>query len=312
MVLFRRFRSQFIFISLTLFIVVFLIYVIRQKNNEIYVLRDSIEHFQYEVRLLGKLIAHCQNTTGPLPSANTTIFIITPTYTRLEQKAELTRLCHTFSLLQNVIWIVVEDSEEVTPLVDDFLKRSCAVPFVHLNAVTPPEWKLAPKDPNWRKPRGVVQRNKGIEYLRESGYKRGVVYFADDDNTYDLALFKEMRDIKTVGVWPVGLVGGMLVEAPVVEDGVVVGFNSVWKPTRPFPIDMAGFAINLKLLLDKFDAWFEYEAPRGYLESTLLRQIVERSELEPKADGCTKVYVWHTQTKKTNIKERKNNRRTEV
>ena len=39
-----------------------------------------------------------------------------------------------------------------------------------------------------------------------------MIYFADDDNTYSLEIFEEMRHTQTVSVWPVGLVGGLMVE----------------------------------------------------------------------------------------------------
>ena len=44
-----------------------------------------------------------------------------------------------------------------------------------------------------------------------------MVYFADDDNTYSTELFEEMRTTKKVSVWPVGLVGGLMVERPKVD-----------------------------------------------------------------------------------------------
>lgn len=51
----------------------------------------------------------------------------------------------------------------------------------------------------WRKNRGVEQRNKALDWLRERaadgalvGGARGVVYFGDDDNTYDIAIFEEV------------------------------------------------------------------------------------------------------------------------
>lgn len=51
-------------------------------------------------------------------------------------------------------------------------------------------------DPNWLKPRGVVQRNMGLDWLRTMARRRqlemGVVFFADDDNTYSLQLFEEV------------------------------------------------------------------------------------------------------------------------
>jgi beta-1,3-glucuronyltransferase len=41
------------------------------------------------------------------------------------------------------------------------------------------------------KPRGVSNRNRGLEWLRANA-KSGVFYFADDDNTYDIQLFEEV------------------------------------------------------------------------------------------------------------------------
>ena len=34
---------------------------------------------------------------------------------------------------------------------------------------------------------------------------------------------------------------------------------------------------------------FSFESPRGYQESTILGAVVTKSDLEPKADACTKV-----------------------
>ena len=122
------------------------------------------------------------------------IYAITPTYSRLEQKAELTRLAQTFLHLSNFHWIVVEDSESKTKLVTNFLS-ACGISYTHLNIVTPKEVKLKPDDPNWLKPRGVLQRNLGLSWIRKNlnpAKQPGVVYFADDDNTYDLRIFAEV------------------------------------------------------------------------------------------------------------------------
>ena len=35
----------------------------------------------------------------------------------------------------------------------------------------------------------------------------GVVYFADDDNTYDIRLFKEIATTKRITMFPVGFIG---------------------------------------------------------------------------------------------------------
>lgn len=42
------------------------------------------------------------------------------------------------------------------------------------------------------KPRGVSNRNRGLEWIRANATD-GVLYFADDDNTYDLDIFDEVR-----------------------------------------------------------------------------------------------------------------------
>ena len=100
-----------------------------------------------------------------------------------------------------------------------------------------------------------------------------------------------MRDTKKVSMWPVGLVGGQMYESPRVDrkNGKIIGWNVSWQPERPYPMDMAGFAINLKLLQEKPYAKFALTAKRGYLESSLLVNLVKMEDLEPKADMCSKV-----------------------
>jgi galactosylgalactosylxylosylprotein 3-beta-glucuronosyltransferase 3 len=170
------------------------------------------------------------------------IYMITPTYSRWTQKADLTRLCNTLTHVPHLVWMVVEDSEGKTSLVTNLL-RSCAVTSVHLNVRTEKNLQLGQQDPRWKKHRGVDQRNTAIKYLREHQYKNGVVYFGDDDNTYSIKLFEEMRGTKKVSVWPVGLSGELKFEGPVCEDGWVVGWHTSWEPSRPFPIDMAGVCV---------------------------------------------------------------------
>lgn len=57
----------------------------------------------------------------------------------------------------------------------------------------------------------------------------------------------QMRWTKKASVWPVGLVGGVRFEKPILDaNGKVANWSTAWRPERPFAIDMAGFAINLK------------------------------------------------------------------
>ena len=74
---------------------------------------------------------------------------------------------------------------------------------------------------------------------------------------------------------------------------------------RPFAIDMAGFAVNVKHFLSKTKAKFAYQVKRGHQESEFLKHLVTLDELEPQAEQCTKVLVWHTRTEKVDVKQEK-------
>lgn len=92
-------------------------------------------------------------------------------------------------------------------------------------------------------------------------------------------------------MWPVAFVGGLRYESPKVNTlGKVFGWKTVFDPRRPFAIDMAGFAVNLQLILSKPQAYFKLRGVKGgYQESSLLRELVTLRDLEPKAANCTKV-----------------------
>lgn len=107
-----------------------------------------------------------------------------------------------------------------------------------------------------------------------------------------------MRSTRKVSVWPVAFVGGLRYESPKVNAaGKVYGWKTVFDPHRPFGIDMAGFAINLRLILFKPQAYFKLRGVKGgYQESSLLRELVTLNDLEPKAANCTKVSLPSTTT----------------
>ncbi|XP_051880665.1 galactosylgalactosylxylosylprotein 3-beta-glucuronosyltransferase 2 [Pristis pectinata] len=227
-----------------------------------------------------------------------TIYAITPTYSRPVQKAELTRLANTFRQLEHFHWVLVEDATFRSRLVADLLAGSGVPAYTQLHVPTPRRYKRPGM------PRATEQRNEGLRWVRKnrSLQNSGVVFFADDDNTYSLELFQEMRLTKKVSVWPVGLVGGRRYERPLVEQGHVVGWYTGWRPDRPFAIDMAGFAVNLKVILSNPKAVFKRGGSQpGMQESDFLKQITTVQELEPKAANCTKVLVWHTRTEKANL-----------
>lgn len=157
------------------------------QKSQIAVLNKRKDELTDEVKKVYLRLNQLTVTTRNEPK----IYIITPTHARLEQKADLTRLSYTLRHVPNIHWIVVEDSAAKTGLVSRFLS-TCKIPYTHLNAATPSDFKLKDKDPNWLKPRGVLQRNAGLDWLRKQTHISGVLYFADDDNTYDLRLFEEV------------------------------------------------------------------------------------------------------------------------
>lgn len=75
----------------------------------------------------------------------------------------------------------------------------------------------------------------------------------------------------------------------------VEGFFDSWPGRRTFPVDMAGFAINIKYLNPL--ATMPYQ--KGYLEDKFLVALgITMEDIEPLADNCTKVLVWHTKSLK--------------
>lgn len=57
------------------------------------------------------------------------------------------------------------------------------------------DYFLAPMPAKYRKlkvkPRGVSNRNRGLQWIRANATE-GVLYFADDDNTYNLQIFEQV------------------------------------------------------------------------------------------------------------------------
>lgn len=74
------------------------------------------------------------------------------------------------------------------------------------------------------KPRGVSNRRAALNWIRDNNIDTGVLYFGDDDNTFDLDLFSEIRSTKIVSMFPVGLIGTYAVSSPIVDIHKVISF----------------------------------------------------------------------------------------
>lgn len=74
-----------------------------------------------------------------------------------------------------------------------------------------------------------------------------------------------------------------------------MGFFDSWPGSRTFPVDMAGFAVNIEYLNPS--ASMPYIA--GHEEDRFLVSLgLKIEDIEPLADNCSKVLVWHTRTVK--------------
>ncbi|EFO92239.1 hypothetical protein CRE_11136 [Caenorhabditis remanei] len=240
---------------------------------------------------------------------NRMIIVVTPTYKRMTRIPDMLRMANTLSHVKDLHWIVVEDGNRTIPAVEEILKRS-NLPYTYM------AHKTAVGYPR----RGWYQRTMALKFIRSNTsqilgkeHEEGVVYFGDDDNSYDIRLFTEyIRNVKTLGIWAVGLVGGTVVEAPKVIDGKVNAFNVKWNPKRRFAVDMAGFAVNLKVVLNS-DAVFGTSCKRGggAPETCLLEDMgLEREDIEPfghEKEKDREIFVWHTKTSTPNIAQAKKN-----
>ncbi|XP_058818905.1 galactosylgalactosylxylosylprotein 3-beta-glucuronosyltransferase S [Topomyia yanbarensis] len=218
------------------------------------------------------------------------IYFVTPTYPRREQAAEITRLGQTLMHVPHLHWIVADDTDNCNQFLNQLLKKF-GIPYTHI-ASPMPEFYRTKK----LVPRGVANRRAALSWIRNNNKKTGVLYFGDDDNTFDLKLFSEIRSTKKVSMFPVGLIGDYAVSTPIVKNGMVQGFFDSWPAKRKWPVDMAGFAVSLDYMARSSNVTMPYKA--GYEEDEFLKSIgLKMQDIEPKANNCTEILVWHTQTK---------------
>ncbi len=241
----------------------------------------------------------CDDTAAAAasPSPNLPlIYVVTPTFRHREQLPSLLRLAQTLSHVPSLVWVVAEEAATCSSIVSRALRGLDGARLAHAHLAAP----LGEKHRRARiRPREVAARNAALEWIEARHNSSGapsnaVAYFADDDNAYDLRLFEEIRRTERVGVWPVGLIGKTSLSTPVLVDGEVAGFSDPWFHYRKFPVDMAGFAFHVDLLLRT-----KARVPSriGVEEDLFLQALgVDPSEVEPKASGCTEILVWQTRT----------------
>lgn len=256
---------------------------------------DSEKEPRNESKTINFVLHGNTNNLQTYYSTKPIIYVVTPTYKRPSQMADMTRFAQTLMHVKGIFWIVVEDSHNKSVGVSELLSRA-RIPYVHLLAPRPKKYD---KVLLWG--RGVSNRLKALKWLRNKFMNKseeGVIYFADDDNSYDIRLFEEFRFTRKVSMFPVGLISKQGISSPILnnETAKVIGFHDPFTLKRKFCVDMAGFAVNLKFFLSKPNATMIYKAK--YIEDYFLKSLeITLDEIEPKAYNCSLVLVWHTKTK---------------
>ncbi|XP_071721927.1 probable beta-1,4-xylosyltransferase IRX9H [Rutidosis leptorrhynchoides] len=229
------------------------------------------------------------------------LIIVTPTYNRPVQADYLKRLAHTLKLVPPpLLWIVVEmvsQSEETADIL-----RKTGVMYRHLVCDT--------KNLTGVKDRKVDQRNMALSHI-EKHHLDGIVYFADDDNIYSADLFKQMREIRRFGTWPVGQLLGdksrAIWDGPVCNGTEVIGWHlnglsRRYQRFRRFHAEMSGFAFNSTILWDPkrwrrptLEPIRQLDTLKDRIQtSAFIEQLVEdENQMEGLLSGCSRILVWH-------------------
>ncbi|XP_049528877.1 galactosylgalactosylxylosylprotein 3-beta-glucuronosyltransferase 3 [Dermacentor silvarum] len=216
--------------------------------------------------------------TGP------TVYVVTPTYRRANQAPVLVRLSQTLMLAEaRIFWLIVEDAKRPSALVEKILRRT-GLAGVHLASRTPSKLRQI------KRGKFVARHMKAIAWLRKNAVLPSVLYFTKEDNSYDHRLFAQrtqIAQVQRVGVLPVALSGAYNVSSPLVSpDGRVVGFHEPPEPERPFPMDLAGFAVNMRLVLSSASPNISFDSAQ--VATVFLESLgVTMDDLEPLASNCT-------------------------
>jgi hypothetical protein len=231
------------------------------------------------------------------------VWVVTPTVASPARHSNLVRVSQALMLDRGpIVWVVVEDAREPSRELGAFL-RETGLPHIH--AATP-SIRNASTGELLGAFRGVDQRNVALDAVQAAlGAERpdGVVYFADDDNVYHHALFRELRRLrkdKDVGTLAVGFAGNGNYERCVLDEhGRVAGFVTNFRAKRRFPIDMAGVVLSTRVLRGSTRWRLPADGAKGLLEDAMLQSLVRSpAELQP-LGNCTKVWVWHVKRDKT-------------
>ncbi|CAN8177859.1 unnamed protein product [Coccothraustes coccothraustes] len=231
------------------------------------------------------------------------IYVVTPTYARPVQKAELVRLSQTLLHVPALHWVVVEDAAAPSALVGGSWR-----PRGLLHAPErrdPPDLRGGPGAPSWLFPRGAEQRNRALRWLRDTRGRDEPAWCTSPTMTTPTACGSSRRCAAPAvsrsgpwvwwggcawsGRWSRGAAWWASTRA-----GGPSGRSRWTWPASPWRCGCCSPTPRAR---------FDPRAERGFLESSFLGGLVTPGQLEPRADNCTQVLVWHTRTEKPKLRQ---------
>lgn len=274
------------------------------------------------------------------PDKDKRLYIITPTKQSTVRLADLTRLSQTVAHVPNVYWIVVESGSEADLSVWELLhrkERTLGVHYAYIACERDPQentrgfserdgalqWLL---DKVWPEPMddGIgknyhLKHEEGADLprcettcklLKQSSKPHikkgefGMVYFADDDNSYDSDLLNEIRLYgRYISMFPVGgMEAGFATPVVLLTNSSLLGLYSGWQGQRVWPTDTAEFAVDLQYMYDlnnNRSAWYvPCHSPRNYGEEGMLLRFgwPEDNKFTILSNNAQLIRVWHVKT----------------
>ncbi|KAK7085023.1 hypothetical protein SK128_009859 [Halocaridina rubra] len=104
-------------------------------------------------------------------------------------------------------------------------------------------------------------------------------------------------------MFPAGFVTRLQLSTPIIKNGQFTGWYDGWIADRKYPVDMATFAFSVELLHKRPRANMAWSY--SYQEESILASLgIKPEDIELKADGCTKILVWHTKSVKPKLADR--------
>lgn len=89
-----------------------------------------------------------------------------------------------------------------------------------------------------------------------------------------------------MSLFPVGLVTHFMLSTPVIKNGLVTGYYDGYLAGRKYPVDMAGLAVSVPLILSRPNSKF---TPNPGFQETEFLESLEPFEIEAMANNCTQV-----------------------